>query len=210
MQNSLTHTQLLIAGCWADSAIDHRRDVLNPGAVVGMVAYANEQDIAQLADIAARRFCMGRHRTAIECAGLMRKAAVLLREHTETIARLLGQGKSLAETLVEAMNCADCARQRFARCGSLQQRTFQSDGRDPRFPRSGRGDREGQPLGLWIEQLCLYAFHSRRAPSRQRAQSWHVVDQPSRAGCAQDAVQRRLGLGLWPGRASLKSCSPIS
>ncbi|SFQ05087.1 NAD-dependent succinate-semialdehyde dehydrogenase [Variovorax sp. 770b2] len=111
MQTSLTHTQLLIDGRWTDGASGRRRDVVNPatGAVVGTVAYADEQDLAQLADAAASGFRMWRHTTAIERANLMRKAAVLLRERVEIIARLmtLEQGKPLAEARVEVMSGAD-------------------------------------------------------------------------------------------------------
>ena len=111
MQTSLTHTQLLVDGRWTDGASGRRRDVINPatGAVVGTVAHADEQDLAQLADAAARGFRVWRHTTAIERAGLMRKAAVLLRERAEIIARLmtLEQGKPLAEARVEVMSSAD-------------------------------------------------------------------------------------------------------
>lgn len=111
MQTSLTHTQLLIDGRWTDSTSGRRLDVINPatGTQVGVVAYADQEDLAQLADAAVRGFRVWRHTPAIERAALMRKAAALLRERVDVIAQLmtLEQGKPLAESRVEVLNGAD-------------------------------------------------------------------------------------------------------
>ncbi|RYE41511.1 MAG: NAD-dependent succinate-semialdehyde dehydrogenase [Hyphomicrobiales bacterium] len=111
MQTLLTHTQLLIDGRWTDSASGRRIDVVNPatGAVVGTVAYAGEHDLGQLVDAATRGFRVWRHTTAIERAVVMRKAAAILRERADVIARLmtLEQGKPLAEARTEVISGAD-------------------------------------------------------------------------------------------------------
>ncbi|MDQ8031431.1 MAG: NAD-dependent succinate-semialdehyde dehydrogenase [Bordetella sp.] len=111
MQTTQIHTQLLIDGRWCDSASGRRLDVRNPatGALVGTVAHAGEQDLARLADVAASGFRVWRRTPAIERAAVMRKAAALLRERADAIARLmtLEQGKPLAEARAEAVNGAD-------------------------------------------------------------------------------------------------------
>ncbi|MDN8617366.1 NAD-dependent succinate-semialdehyde dehydrogenase [Variovorax ginsengisoli] len=111
VETSLTHTQLLIDGRWTDSASGRRLDVVNPatGLVIGTVAHATEQDLARAAEASAKGFRMWRHTSAVERAGLMRKAAALLRERADHIARLmtLEQGKPLAEARLEVLNGAD-------------------------------------------------------------------------------------------------------
>lgn len=111
MQPSLTHTQLLVNGRWTESSSGRRLDVLNPatGAQVGTVAYADESDLAQLADAATTGFRAWRRVPALERATTMRRAAALLRERADHIARLmtLEQGKPLAESRAEVMSGAD-------------------------------------------------------------------------------------------------------
>lgn len=111
METSLTHTELLIDGRWTGSASGRRLDVINPstGTVVGTVAHADDQDLARAAQAATQGFRIWRHTPPIERSQCMRKAAALLRERADTIARLmtLEQGKPLAESRVEVLSGAD-------------------------------------------------------------------------------------------------------
>lgn len=109
--NSLTHTQLLIDGRWTDSRSGRTLKVLNPatGDQVGTVSHADEDDLARLADAAGTGFRTWRKVPALERANVMRRAAAILRERADTIARLMTmeQGKPLTEARTEVMNGAD-------------------------------------------------------------------------------------------------------
>lgn len=104
-------TRLLIDNQWVDAHSGKTLDVLNPatGAVIGKVAHAAKPDLDRALAAAQKGFTTWRHTSAPERATLMRKAASLVRERADTIARLLTQeqGKPLAEARAETLAAAD-------------------------------------------------------------------------------------------------------
>lgn len=100
-------TRLLIDNRWVDAADGRTIDVLNPadGRVIGRVAHAGIPDLDRALAAAQRGFETWRDTTAHDRAALMRRAAGLLRERAEDIARLLTreQGKPLAEARAETL-----------------------------------------------------------------------------------------------------------
>lgn len=104
-------TRLLIDNQWVDAAAGKKLDVLNPatGAVIGRVAHAGTADLDRALAAAQRGFNAWRNVPANERATTMRKAAGLVRQRADAIARLLTQeqGKPLAEARVEVLAAAD-------------------------------------------------------------------------------------------------------
>jgi succinate-semialdehyde dehydrogenase/glutarate-semialdehyde dehydrogenase len=100
-------TRLLIDNQWVDAADGRTLDVLNPatGQAIGRVARAGVPDLDRALAAARRGFETWRDTPAHERAALMRRAAALLRERAEDIARLLTleQGKPLAEARAETL-----------------------------------------------------------------------------------------------------------
>ncbi len=104
-------TRLLIDNEWVDSASGRTLDVLNPatGTPIGKVAHANTADLDRALAATQRGFDVWRKTSAHDRSAVMRKAAGLLRERAETIARLLTQeqGKPLVEAKGEVLAGAD-------------------------------------------------------------------------------------------------------
>ena len=104
-------TRLLINGKWCDAVSGKTLDVMNPatGQVIGTVAHAGIPDLDAALAAAQRGFEAWRKVPAHDRATVMRKAAGLLRERAEAIARLmtLEQGKPYAEARMEMMAAAD-------------------------------------------------------------------------------------------------------
>ena len=104
-------TLLLIDGQWCESGSGRFLEVLNPatGTPCGRVAHAGIPDLDRALAAAQKGFDVWRRTPAHERAALMRRAAALLRQRVEEIARLmtLEQGKPLAEARVEVLNGAD-------------------------------------------------------------------------------------------------------
>lgn len=100
-------TRLLIANAWVDASDGRTLDVLNPadGQVIGRVAHAGKVDLDRALAAAQQGFEAWRAISAHERAATMRRAAALLRERAEDIARLLTleQGKPLAEARAETL-----------------------------------------------------------------------------------------------------------
>ncbi|WP_323120287.1 NAD-dependent succinate-semialdehyde dehydrogenase [Burkholderia alba] len=109
--SSYTDTQLLINGEWCDAASGKTIDVVNPatGAVIGRVAHAGIADLDRALDAAQRGFERWRKVPAHERAATMRKAAGLVRERADAIARLMTQeqGKPFVESRIEVLAAAD-------------------------------------------------------------------------------------------------------
>lgn len=103
--------QLLIDNQWVDAASGKKLDVVNPatGGRIGSVAHAGTADLDRALAAAQRGFAAWRNVPANERAAQMRRAAGLLRERADEIARLLTQeqGKPLAEARVEVLAGAD-------------------------------------------------------------------------------------------------------
>lgn len=111
MTTAYPHTQLLIANEWVDAASGKTIDVQNPatGQVIGTVAHAGIADLDRALAAAQKGFEVWRDSSVYERAAVMRRAAALLRERADGIARLLTQeqGKPLAEARVETLAGAD-------------------------------------------------------------------------------------------------------
>jgi succinate-semialdehyde dehydrogenase/glutarate-semialdehyde dehydrogenase len=111
MSDTYPDTRLLIDNQWVDAQSGKTLDVLNPatGAVIGKVAHAGTVDLDRALAAAQRGFEAWRKVSAHERAAGMRRAAALVRERADAIARLLTQeqGKPLAEARVEVLAGAD-------------------------------------------------------------------------------------------------------
>jgi succinate-semialdehyde dehydrogenase/glutarate-semialdehyde dehydrogenase len=104
-------TRLFIDGTWRDAAAGRWIEVLNPATeeAIGRVAHAGTEDLDAALDAARRGFAAWRKVSAFERARVMRKAAALMRERAEAIARImvLEQGKPLFEARLETNAAAD-------------------------------------------------------------------------------------------------------
>ena len=111
MISSYPDTQLLIDGQWVDAQSGARLDVVNPatGKPIGKVACAAIADLDRALSSAQRGFIAWRAVTAHERSATMRRAASLLRERADAIARVMTQeqGKPLAEARIEVLAGAD-------------------------------------------------------------------------------------------------------
>lgn len=109
---SYPETVLLhIDGKWKPAAAGKTLPVLNPAneAVLGQLAHAEIADLDEALAAAERGFAIWSKTSVFERYKLMRKAAELMRERADTIARLLTaeQGKPLAEARMETLSAAD-------------------------------------------------------------------------------------------------------
>lgn len=102
-----TDTLLLIDGQWCEAKDGKTIEVLNPatGMLIGKVACAGISDLERAVASAERGFQAWRWVPAYERSIIMRRAAALIRERVETIARLLTmeQGKPLEEARIEVL-----------------------------------------------------------------------------------------------------------
>jgi succinate-semialdehyde dehydrogenase/glutarate-semialdehyde dehydrogenase len=102
----------LIDGTW--SALEQRREVTSPGTgeVVGTVCWGTADDARRAADAAARAFPDWAGRSGRERADILLRAAELLNERKEEIARILAAeaGKRLPEALGELSFSAEYIR----------------------------------------------------------------------------------------------------
>ncbi len=102
---------LLIDNEWRAAASGRTLEVLNPatGDVLAKLAHAGQDDLDAALAAAARGFAAWRRVSAFERSKVMRRAAQLIRDRAEHIARLMTteQGKPLAEARVETLGAAD-------------------------------------------------------------------------------------------------------
>ena len=102
---------LLIDNVWKPSVAGRVLEVLNPATadVLGRVSHAGRDDLDPALEAAARGFAAWRRVSAFERSKVMRRAAELIRDRAEDIARLMTmeQGKPLAEARVETLGAAD-------------------------------------------------------------------------------------------------------
>ena len=102
---------LFIDGAWTPASGNRTIPVANPatGETIGSVAHADRGDLDRALEAAEKGFHAWRKVSAYDRARLMRKAANLLRERAEDIARLMTQeqGKPLAEAKGETLAGAD-------------------------------------------------------------------------------------------------------
>ena len=103
--------QLFIDGAWTPSAGGKTLTVLNPasGEPLGRLAHAERPDLDRALEAAERGFRAWRKVSAYERSKVMRKAAGLIRERADRIARLMTmeQGKPVAEAKGETLVAAD-------------------------------------------------------------------------------------------------------
>ena len=109
--NDYPTIQLYIDGHWRAGAAARSLPVHNPatGTVMGQVACAETSDLEEVAAAAERGFAVWKRISAFERYKTMRKAAQLLRDRVDHVARLmtLEQGKPLAEARMEILAGAD-------------------------------------------------------------------------------------------------------
>jgi succinate-semialdehyde dehydrogenase/glutarate-semialdehyde dehydrogenase len=102
---------LHIGGQWRAASTGKTLGIVNPATeeVIGKLAHASREDLDEALDHAAKGFAVWRKISAYERSKLLRKAADILRERSEKIARLLTmeQGKPLAEARAELAGSAD-------------------------------------------------------------------------------------------------------
>lgn len=102
---------LFIEGEWINGAGRDNSPVFNPatGGVIGRVPHARPQDLDRALQSADCGFEVWRRTPAYDRAKVLRRAAALLRERAEAIARqlTLEQGKALHEAQYEVASAAD-------------------------------------------------------------------------------------------------------
>lgn len=105
------NTQLYINGQWQDAQSGDSFAVINPATEqeIGRVAKAQIADLDQALQAAAQGFEVWKATSAAERAKVMKKAAHLLRERANDIARImtLEQGKPLKQAKIETLSAAD-------------------------------------------------------------------------------------------------------
>jgi len=105
------NVQLFIDGKWRPAASGRTIPVLNPATEenVGTVAHADKSDLDEALAAAEKGFKVWRVISPYERSKVMRKAAELIRERADMIARLMTmeQGKVLAEARIETLSAAD-------------------------------------------------------------------------------------------------------
>jgi succinate-semialdehyde dehydrogenase / glutarate-semialdehyde dehydrogenase len=103
--------QLFIDGEWTKARGGGTIPVVNPatGETIGTVAHAERADLDRALEAAEKGFHTWRKVSAYDRSKLMRKAANILRERADEIARImtLEQGKPLAESKLETLAGAD-------------------------------------------------------------------------------------------------------
>ncbi|TNC13499.1 NAD-dependent succinate-semialdehyde dehydrogenase [Methylobacterium terricola] len=103
--------KLHIAGEWRAGSAGQTLPILNPatGETLSQLAVATRQDLDQALEAADRGFRAWRKVSAFERSKVLRKAANLMRERADAIARImtLEQGKPLAEAKMEVLGGAD-------------------------------------------------------------------------------------------------------
>ncbi len=105
------NVQLFINGEWRAAGNAHTIEVFNPATEqrIGVVAHATESDLDAALAAVDQGFKVWRQISAYDRSKIMRRAAALLRERSDSIAPLLTmeQGKPLAESHIEVQSAAD-------------------------------------------------------------------------------------------------------
>src|SRR6478735_2014353 len=106
-----TDLKLFIDGQWLNGEGRKGEDVVNPatGKVLAHLPHASKKDLDNALAAADKAFKTWRTTSAYDRATIMRKAANLLRERAEHIARVQTQeqGKVVGESKIEVMTSAD-------------------------------------------------------------------------------------------------------
>jgi len=108
---SYADLKLFIGGDWVGGGGRRTQPVINPATeeVLGELPHASKEDLDRVLAIAEKGFALWRAVPPTERGKVLRKAADLMRERTEHIARIatLEEGKTLAETRWEVSLSAD-------------------------------------------------------------------------------------------------------
>ena len=103
--------QLFIDGAWCDAAAGENLAVVNPATneTIGKVAHARIPDLDRALAAAERGMAVWRRTPPLERGKVMAKAAALLRERGDHIARMMSleQGKTVAEARGEVERAAE-------------------------------------------------------------------------------------------------------
>jgi succinate-semialdehyde dehydrogenase/glutarate-semialdehyde dehydrogenase len=103
--------QLYIGGEWLGHGARRTHQVINPatGETIGELPLADRQDLDRALEVAAAGFRAWGRASADERARALKRAAELIRQRIERIARIatLEEGKTLPETRIEAMATAN-------------------------------------------------------------------------------------------------------
>src|ERR1700694_2878264 len=106
-----TELQLYIDGEWLNGSGRKGEEVINPatGKALATLPHASKADLDRALDAAEKGFAVWRATSAYDRAKVLRKAADLLRERHEAVARILTQeqGKVFAEARGEVLVTAD-------------------------------------------------------------------------------------------------------
>src|SRR6266508_6722558 len=106
-----SNLQLYIDGAWLNGDGRKGEDVINPatGKTLAHLPHASAADLDHALKAAEKGFAVWRGKSAYERAKIMRKAADLLRERHDAVARILTQeqGKVFAEAKAEVLTSAD-------------------------------------------------------------------------------------------------------
>ncbi len=108
---SLTHGQMYIDGRWCDAADGRTLAVINPAdeSTAAEVAHGGRAEAERAIDAAARALPSWRALSAYDRAKVLKKAADLMRDRADALARTLTteQGKPLPEARAEVLHAAD-------------------------------------------------------------------------------------------------------
>jgi len=106
-----TDLQLYIDGEWLNGGGRKSEDVINPatGKALATLPHASNADLDRALDAARKGFAVWRATSAYDRAKVMRKAADLLRERAEAVAKVMvqEQGKPFPEARAEVLGTAD-------------------------------------------------------------------------------------------------------
>ena len=106
-----TQLQLYIDGAWSNGEGRKGEDVLNPATAkpLAHLPHASTADLDRALDAAQKGFAVWRTTSAYDRARIMRKAADLMRERHDAIAKIMvqEQGKVYAEARMEVLTSAD-------------------------------------------------------------------------------------------------------
>lgn len=106
-----TDLQLYIDGEWLNGAGRKGEDVLNPatGKALASLPHATKADLDRALEAAERGFAVWRVTSAYDRSKVMHKAADILRERTEQVAKIMTQeqGKPFPEARAEVIGTAD-------------------------------------------------------------------------------------------------------
>mgnify|MGYP001238364157 FL=1 len=111
MNNAYPNTNLYINGHWKPASAGETLEVINPATeeIIGHVAHARKDDLDEALFAASKAFQQWKEVNSYERYRILRKAADLLRERQEKIAKIMTieHGKPLGESRAEVILSAD-------------------------------------------------------------------------------------------------------